>query len=603
MGSICGWLSPEGAPTDRNTLAGMAEAAVTEAAETFQAMAPERAALVARGGEVHQADGLLAAIEGHPRWLDAELDRLARDQGAAAALLAAYRRFGADLVLHIRGDFALAVLDGDRGEALLAIDRLGIRPLAFAAEGSQLVFGSQITSVLAHPAVATRQRPQALFDYLYFHMVPSPETFFEGIEKLRPGELLSYRDGRAERRFYWHLRFTEEQRPEAELADALHQHLRHCVEACRGEPATTGAFLSGGLDSSTVVGVLQGLQDTPADAYAIGFDAEGFDEMEYARATADHFGARLHAYYVTPQDVLDAIPKVARAYDEPFGNASAIPAYYCARQAREDGKTRLLAGDGGDEIFAGNARYAKQKLFALYERVPPLLKKLLIEPAAFHLPGLGKVRSYVEQARVPMPERLETYNFLHRFALQEIFAPEFLAQVDTEMPLELQRQRWARCGEAALVKRMLCLDHKFTLADNDLRKVNRMCELAGIEVRYPLLQEEMVEFATAIPANLLLKGQRLRHFYRRAMRGFLAEKTLEKHKHGFGLPFGLWMKEYQPLKAFAHQRLQEARARGYLNDAFINRIIEAHETGHATYYGVFIWVLVMLEEWMQAHGQ
>ena len=235
--------------------------------------------------------------------------------------------------------------------------------------------------------------------------------------------------------------------------------------------------------------------------------------------------------------------------------------------------------------------------------MPPLLRSLLIEPLAFHLPGLGKVRSYIEQAKVPMPERMETYNFLHRFALDEIFDPAYLQQVDGEMPLELLRQRWYQCGEAPLVKRMLFLDHKFTLADNDLRKVNRMCELAGIDVRYPLLQEEMVEFAARVPAELLLKGQQLRYFYRRAMRGFLAQKTLEKHKHGFGLPFGLWMKEYPPLKAFAHERLEQVKARGFLNNHFIDRLIQAHETGHATYYGVFIWVLVMLEEWLQAHGQ
>jgi len=603
MGSICGWLATDGPPAEVNDLSKMAQSAVTEAPQTAKETWLATGALSVRGGALHRAEGILAAIEGRPHWRNAELDRLARDRGQAAALTEAFRRFQKDLVHHLHGPFALVVLDTNRQEALLAIDRLGIRPLAFAAGDHGLVFGSQVTSLLAHPQIKARSRPQAIFDYLYFHMVPSPDTFFRGIKKLRPGERLVFRQGRLEREFYWRLDMTEQQRPEPELAAALHDHLRRCVDSCRSTPEETGAFLSGGLDSSTVVGVLQGLQEQPADAYAIGFQAEGFDEMEYARATADHFGARLHAYYVTPQDVLDAIPEVARAYDEPFGNASAIPAYYCARQARQAGKTLLLAGDGGDEIFAGNARYAKQKLFAVYEQVPPLLKSLLIEPLAFHLPFLGKVRSYIEQARVPMPDRLETYNFLHRFPLREIFTPDFLDQVNVEAPLERQRQRWARCGDAHLVKRMLCFDHKFTLADNDLRKVNRMCELAGIEVRYPLLEEELVEFAAGIPSDLLLKGQRLRHFYRRAMRGFLAEKTLEKHKHGFGLPFGLWMKEYQPLKAYAHQRLREARARGYLNDAFINRIIEAHETGHATYYGVFIWVLVMLEEWMQAHGQ
>ena len=544
---------------------------------------------------------LVAAIEGHPTWKEPTLAQLAAAKGPVRALLRGYREHGPAVLNLVHGDFALAVIDTERNRALLAVDRLGIRPLAWTLAGNTLVFGSQLSSILAHPAVKSGIDPQGLFNYLYFHMVPSPGTLFHDLHKLQPGECLEYREGRIERRFYWQLQFDEEPAGFETLSEELHQRLRQVVRdnLLEGEPS--GTFLSGGLDSSTVTGVLQQLQQEPVDAFAIGFDAEGFDEMEYARATADHFGARLHEYYVTPQDVMEAIPLAARAYDEPFGNASAIPAYYCAKHACAQGKSVLLAGDGGDEIFAGNARYAKQKLFDLYGRAPPLFRSLLIEPLAFRLPGLGKVRSYIEQAKVPMPKRMETYNFLHRFALSEIFDPAFLQQVDDEAPLELLYERWRQCGETPLVKRMLFLDHKFTLADNDLRKVNRMCELAGIDVRYPLLQEEMVEFAARVPTAMLLKGQQLRYFYRRAMEGFLAQKTLEKHKHGFGLPFGLWMKEYPPLKAFAHERLEQVKARGFLNDEFIRRIIQAQETGHATYYGVFIWVLVMLEEWLQAH--
>jgi len=599
MGVICGWhgASPE-------TADALLESMLSPALAPEEGVSHTRA--MAAGGDATWAaerEGCRAAIEGHPAWQDPELARLAAERDHAHALLEGFRRHGSGVLERLRGDFALVVSDEDNHRALLAVDRLGIRPLAWILAGDTLVFGSQISSILAHPAVESELDPQGLFNYLYFHMVPSPGTLFTGIHKLQPGECLEFRDGRVEQRFYWQLEFSEAREDRDTLAEELHRHLEGVVRRCLPEDLPTGAFLSGGLDSSTVTGVLQKLSDAPVDAFAIGFDAEGFDEMEYARATAQHFGATLHEYYVTPRDVLEAIPLAARAYDEPFGNASAIPAYYCAKFARERGKAVLLAGDGGDEIFAGNARYAKQKLFDLYGRVPALLKTALIEPLANHLPPLRKVKSYIEQAKVPMPERMETYNFLHRFALAEIFSPDFLAQVDGEEPIRLLRQRWQQCGEAPLVKQMLFLDHKFTLADNDLRKVNRMCELAGIDVRYPLLQEEMVEFAARIPADMLLRGQELRAFYRYAMRDFLAKKTLEKHKHGFGLPFGLWMKEYAPLKEFAHDRLERVKARGFLNDEFIGRIIHAQETGHATYYGVFIWVLIMLEEWMQAHGQ
>jgi len=601
MGQIMGWL---GAPT----LAGQPILEAMQAAgnpsENFKAtiLQPHGKAAATADMTFH-ADGLIAALEGHPRWRDPELARLAAEGDHARALMEGYRRHGAGVLERMGGDFALVVSDRAGDRALLAVDRLGIRPLAWTLAGDTLIFGSQVSSILAHPAVQAELDPQGLFNYLYFHMVPSPGTLFTGIHKLQPGECLEFHDGRVERRFYWQLEFSEEGGNRDALAEELHRHLEQVVHGCLPDDLPTGTFLSGGLDSSTVTGVLQKLSDGPVDAFAIGFDAEGFDEMEYARATARHFGARLHEYYVTPQDVLEAIPLAAEAYDEPFGNASAIPAYYCARFAREQGKAVLLAGDGGDEIFAGNARYAKQKLFDLYRHLPALLKTALVEPLANHLPPLRKVKSYIEQAKVPMPERMETYNFLHRFALAEIFSPDFLSQVDGDEPIRLLRERWNQCGEAPLVKQMLFLDHKFTLADNDLRKVNRMCELAGIDVRYPLLQEDMVEFAARIPADMLLRGQQLRAFYRYAMRDFLAKKTLEKHKHGFGLPFGLWMREYAPLEEFAHDRLERVKARGFLNDEFIGRIIHAQETGHATYYGVFIWVLIMLEEWMQAHGQ
>ena len=601
MGILCGWLAtPEqDAPA---LLKQMLQAAAGCTGRTHHLHAAG-GALAGCQSDLFEKGGIQVALEGHPVWRERSLAEVARASGDAHALWRGFEQYGKGVLEHLAGDFALAILVPQRNYALLAIDRVGIRPLAYAQTNEGLVFGSQTFCLLAHPRVPAKVRLQGIFDYLYFHMVPSPETLFEGIEKLQPGELLEYEGGAVRRQAYWQLEFSEPKAPAEALHDELHQQLRKAIDRCRDLPEHTGAFLSGGLDSSTVVGVLQRLQDTPVDAFAIGFDAEGFDEMEYARATAEHFGAKLHEYYVTPQDVLDAIPLVTAAYDEPFGNASAIPAYFCAKAAREAGKRLLLAGDGGDEIFAGNARYAKQKIFDLYRHVPPLFKRLLIEPAANHLPGLGKLRSYIEQAKVPMPQRMETYNFLHRFALNEIFSAQFLEQVDSDAPLRALQSRYDRAGETSLVKKMLFLDHKFTLADNDLRKVNRTCELAGVDVRYPLLQDEMLTFSARIPSKLLLRRLQLRAFYRDAMKGFLAPKTLEKHKHGFGLPFGLWMNEYAPLKAFAHENLAAIRRRGILDDAFIAKIIEAQQTGHATYYGVFIWVLIMLEQWLETHKE
>jgi asparagine synthase (glutamine-hydrolysing) len=584
----------------------MLRAAQGNPEESDALCATDSAALACRGRSpspvIYQSPDIVAVVEGTPHWKDADLSRLARDRGPSQALAEGFRRYGKGVLEKLLGAFSLCILKPSENYALLAIDRVGIRPMAYAVRDEALVFGSLIDNILAHPSLQAEISPQGIFNYLYFQMIPSPETIYRDIEKLQPGEYLEFSPRGSVRNFYHQLEFSEQQVPEKKLASQLRSELETSVASALDEQST-GSFLSGGLDSSTVTGVFQSLSDTPVDAFAIGFDAEGFDEMDYARASANHFGATLHEYYVTPDDVLQAIPLVASAYDEPFGNASAIPAYYCAKYARETGISCLLAGDGGDEIFAGNARYAKQKIFDLYRHIPAILRSHLIEPAAFHLSPLKKLRSYIEQARVPMPERMETYNFLHRTPLEEIFDRDFLEQVDSAAPIKCLSSVYNRASSDTLVKKMLFLDHKITLADNDLRKVNRMCELAGVEVRYPLLQDNMMEFAARVPANMLLKRFELRSFFRNAMKGFLARQTLEKSKHGFGLPFGLWLHEHPPLREFADNSLKRIRELGILKKEYIEQIIKAHESGHASYYGVMIWILVMLEQWLQAHAR
>ena len=601
-GAICGWLDrQQGDPEIINKmLRGIAGFPEGE----NSSLANGNSAVGARGRgtsrALFQSDNLYTAIEGNPHWQDRALSELAASSGDAHALAEGYRQYGKAVLERIHGDFALGILEPRRGYALLAIDRVGIRPLAYTSLHDKLVFGSQISSVLSHPDVQSQVTRQGVFDYLYFHMVPSPVTIFSGIHKLEPAECLEYHNGTAKRTKYWHLQFSEAAEKEADLGAELREQLTESVAACLDDQPT-GTFLSGGLDSSTVTGVFQALSKKPVEAFAIGFDAEGFDEMEYARASARHFGVSLHEYYVTPKDVLEALPAIAAAYDEPFGNASAIPAYYCAKFARQNGIQTLLAGDGGDEIFGGNARYAKQKLFDVYHRIPGILRKLVVDPLARDLGPLRKLKSYVEQARVPMPARMETYNFLHRTPLTEIFDTEFLSAIDSEAPAAYLDQRYGEAGAESLLKKMLFLDHKITLSDNDLRKVNRMCELAGVEVRYPLLQDNMMEFAAKVPSNMLLKGMELRSFYRHALKDFLAPETLSKDKHGFGLPFGLWINEYAPLQEFTDDNLKKIRERGFLKDSYIETLIKAHQSGHASYYGVMIWILIMLEQWLESH--
>ena len=486
---------------------------------------------------------------------------------------------------------------------------MGIRTLSYANPSGRLVFGSNAESVAAHPELGRELSQQAIFNYLYCHVVPCPGTgtIYAGIEKLRPAECVTFRNGIVDKRYYWQLHCDDHGWGSfCVLRPRFRQLLRDAAGRAIDEDADVGAFLSGGTDSSTVAGLLTELRGKPAKTYSIGFAAEGFDEMQYARITARHFATSAHEYYVTPQDVVDAIPVIAQAYDEPFGNDSAVPTYFCARMARADGVRVMLAGDGGDEIFGGNARYAKQKLFEAYGAVPETIRRSFIEPLAQGVPGgdrfapLRKLRSYIRQASVPLPDRLESYNFLHRSPLAEIFEPRFLAEVDPAQPLALQRAAYQRAMSVSPVNRMMHLDLEFTLADNDLRKVSRMCEVAGIEVRYPLIDDALVEFSGEILPSLKVKGLKLRYFFKQALKDFLPPETLTKTKHGFGMPFGLWLNEHKPLADLVHESLDAFARRGIVKPGYLTELLQQHESGHATYFGVMIWVIMMLERWLAA---
>ena len=605
MSSIYGWLSTAETPSlptwvDTQRAASKCLTGASKSSFICHKMGEVAGHGINLAPSVYQTSKLLVILEGSPLWQDSELAEVAKNQGSAQALAEGFLRDGRSVLDKIKGPFAFCLLEPESRYALLAIDRIGIRPLAFYCQNGLLVFGSELDQIMGHPGVKAAVDPQAIFNYLFFHMIPSPGSIYSGVSKLQPGEFLEFNNGQLTRDFYWQLRYNDSNCSKKELLAQLQQQLQQSVSACAPDDHT-GAFLSGGLDSSTVTGFYQKIANRPIDAFTMGFDADGYDEMEYARITATHFKVNLHEYYVTPADVLQAMPLIAQTYDEPFGNDSAVPAYYCAKFARELGMTRLLAGDGGDEYFAGNSRYAKQKVFDLYRRVPSLAKSIL-EPLAFNLEPLRKVKSYIEQANIAMPERMETYNFLHRTPLAEIFSKDFLMQINPDQPLQYLKSTYDRTSNDDLMKQMLFLDDKFTLADNDLRKVNRMCELAGVDVHYPMLQENLVEFAASIPSKWLMQGFELRSFYKEGMRDFLPKETLRKSKKGFGLPFGVWMSSDKELKQFAEDNLEGITKRGFLNPDYIQDLIKLHQSGHASYYGIMIWILVMLEQWLLTHN-
>jgi asparagine synthase (glutamine-hydrolysing) len=267
----------------------------------------------------------------------------------------------------------------------------------------------------------------------------------------------------------------------------------------------------------------------------------------------------------------------------------------------------MLAGDGGDEIFGGNTRYAKQKVFEHYFSVPSPLRSGLLEPILLRspigkLPVAKKAASYIQQANQGLPDRLQAYNLLHRLGIDRMLTPGALASVQTGHPDAAMREVYARCNDPEVVNRLLAFDLKYTLADADLPKVVHTCEMGGCEARFPLLSDELVEFANRLPASLKVKGYRLRYFFKEASRGFLPDEIITKTKHGFGLPFGTWVVKDPALNRFARDSLSALVDRGFLNSEFVDELVGVRLAEHAGFYGEAIWILMVLEQWLRVHS-
>lgn len=545
----------------------------------------------------------LCLAQGTPRFDDPAVACIQREQGTAAAWLEAFGRAGLNAPAQARGRFAVVVIDESTHEAWMATDRFASWPLCHASQGHAFCFSDRADAV---PVSGKQLSAQSIYEYLYFHAISSPATVFEGIHRLEPGHVLHWQDGQIECRPYWQATFVEGTTPSFEQSrqtflDIVRQSVEN--EAAGHE---VGAFLSGGTDSSTVSGMLCKVLGKPPRTYSIGFDASGYDELDYARIAANHFGTDHHEYYVTPEDLVDSIPHVAAAYDQPFGNSSAVPAWICATRARQDGVEKMLAGDGGDELFGGNVRYAKQRIFGRYDYIPGALRKGLLEPLA-SLPGMNRIpvikkgTSYIEQARVPMPDRLQMYNMLQRLGLNTVFTTAFRARVDIQRPLELQRATWHAAQAQTLINRMLAYDWKYTLADNDIPKVVGTTRLANVDVGFPLLSEELLTFSLGLPPEWKLKGLTLRWFFKEALRGFLPDQIITKKKHGFGLPFGVWANHHTGLRKLAADALASFKERGIVRPGFVDELLAVHLPSHPGYYGEMVWILMMMEFWMRAH--
>ena len=532
------------------------------------------------------------------------------------ALLDLYLKEGQAFLNRLRGEFVFAVSDESSGLFFIATDRLRIHPLYIYQDPEKLVFSSRLQGVLACPLVPEPSvNPQAIVAVVGSSRIPTPETFFSGISKLPAGRVLECRRGSGQMHeySYWDISYSFSQKwSESDFIERVRSCLQNWVSLSYQSDCTqgrVGTFLSGGIDSSTVTGLLSAISRESLKSFSIGFAENHYDEMEYAEIAARTFNVEHIQKFLTPEDCFNVIPHVIDCMDEPIGNASCIPTYCCALLAKQSGVQFLYAGDGGDEIFAGNERYALNRLFDYYFKIPSWLREGILTPffetSSKYCGGtlFRKGNNFIQKAKTPYPQRLYAYNLYQLIPLQEIFEPLFLNTLEPNFHPYGEFHRWYSEAPAVdALDRQLYVDMKLTIMDNDLIKVTRMTEAAGITVRYPFLDHQLVELASQIPPSLKMKGLKLRSFFKKAYRDLLPPQILSKSKHGFGLPIPIWLRSYKPLKELMHDLIlsEQFFQRGYFKKQAIYDLVEKHQKDQTSFYGTILWNLMVLELWQRA---
>lgn len=554
-------------------------------------------------------DGLWLAIDGAIHKPEPSFSGAVGEEGSASYLARLYERKGIDFLVELSGSFSLALWDPKARRLLLAVDPFGTRSLYYACENGLLAFASRISRLRAYQEISSDIEPNALYCYLNHSYIPAPFTIYRQIRRLQPGHFLLWENGSFSVKSYWDLSYPEDKGlSEGTASELIREALESSIRVRLRDGVANrnlGAFLSGGTDSSTLVGLLSKLTGKRIKTFSVGFDEEPYNEIEYARIAANEFYSEAYEHFVRSYEAIEIVPLLATIYDEPFGNSSAIPTYFCLKMAREVGVDVMFAGDGGDELFGGNERYLTDKLFSLYGSAPRGIKTC-VDPLVLRFPRiypLSKIRSYVQKANQPNPDRFFAYQLYLRENAEEFFTDDLLALLDRDFPLRTAREYYQKMHHASPLNRLLYLDVKLAVGDNDLFKVNRTAESLGIRVSYPFLDQGVASIAGRVPAYLKVKGFKKRYIFKRAFQKLLPEEILKKKKHGFGLPTGAWLREDPGFKELAHALLLDSRSiqRGYFKSKALQDLLRKHETETSQYYGTFIWNFMMLELWHRNH--
>ncbi|MFL6229578.1 MAG: asparagine synthase (glutamine-hydrolyzing) [Pyrinomonadaceae bacterium] len=524
-----------------------------------------------------------------------------RTHSDTEAIVHAYEEYGAACVEHLRGMFAFAIWDARERTLFLARDRVGKKPLYYAlTERGTLVFGSELKSLLEHPEVEREIDAQALDAYLTFGYVPDPLCILRGVNKLPPGHHLTYVGGRLSISQYWDFPFDGEGDAKSRRADDYLEELRALLdESVRIRlisEVPLGAFLSGGVDSSAVVGLMARHTDRPVKTFSIGFNEDSYDELRYARVAAKYFNTEHHEFVVTP-DIVQIVDELAWHFDEPFADPSALPTYMVSKLAREH-VTVALSGDGGDELFAGYTRYLVEQRRAPFERVPRVVRRGLMRPLSERLPHGAWGRNYLHNVSLDAADRfLDSVSVFTRLTRGALYTDAFRAQLTDEGASGANFRALAsrvRTGEP--LDALLYLDSKTYLPGDILTKVDRMSMAVSLEARAPLLDHKLIEFVARIPASLKLRGGETKHIFKRAISDFVPAEILHRAKQGFGVPVQQWINEQLREQMRDTLTDRRARERGYAEPRYVAQLLSEHERGRRD-HAAPLWALFMLELW------
>jgi asparagine synthase (glutamine-hydrolysing) len=550
-------------------------------------------------GEIYNFQELRAELQRHGHHI--------RTQSDIEVLVHAYEEWGVDFLNRLRGMFALALWDGRSRTLLAARDCAGEKPLYWTQTSRGLLLASEVKALLVRPEVSRELDAEAVDQFLTYEYVIAPRTILKGIHKLPPGHYLTYRDGEVTVRRYWDAaRVPPRNWKEDEAAEALREAVRRATVGQMMAEVPLGAFLSGGVDSSSIVALMSEASRQPVNTFSIGFDNGTYNELPFAREVATVFRTHHRERTVSP-NLHELFEKLVVHLDEPFADVSLFPTYMVSQLAREQ-VTVVLSGDGGDELFGGYDAYQAQELAARISWMGDALMPAAAAVAAA-LPPTEKKKGWVNKFKrftlgaIQAPQDLGHYRwmvYLSPRAKQRLYTANLqqsLARSEVYAPV---REALARFSHDDLLNRQFYADLSLYLADDILVKVDRMSMATSLETRAPFLDRDVMELAFSMPGHFKIRDGERKWILKRAMSGILPETILNRKKEGFSIPMKNWLRrELEPLmrSLLAPERVA---SRGLFNPAEVSRLVDNHVAGRENYAHT-LFPLMVFERWCDAH--